>query len=106
YRNAGDWVAYLRLLEKGDIAFHPHPFNSHRRHQSSVTIGSFNASHLQEIARVQSETIARFHLGAAAQESASAYAQRLYAQFGLATGEQPRFEGYSELRNAGQGQEN
>ncbi|MER8922459.1 MULTISPECIES: glycoside hydrolase family 99-like domain-containing protein [unclassified Mesorhizobium] len=92
YRNAGDWVAYLRLLEKGDIAFHPHALNAHRRHQSSVTIGSFNASHLQEIARVQSETIARFHLGAAAQESASAYAQRLYEQFGLATGDKPRFE--------------
>lgn len=95
YRNAGDWVAYLRLLEKGDIAFNPRALNSHRRHQSSVTIGSFNARQLQEIARVQSETIARFKLGAAARYSATAYAQRLYEQFGLATADRPRFEGHS-----------
>ncbi|AZO33533.1 MAG: glycosyltransferase [Mesorhizobium sp.] len=81
YRDAGDWVAYLRLLEKGGVAFDPRPLNSHRRHQSSVT--RFDGRHLQEIAKVQAETIARFHLGASAQAAAAAYVQSLYEQFGL-----------------------
>jgi O-antigen biosynthesis protein len=97
YRNAGDWVAYLRLLEEGSIAFHPRSLNSHRRHQSSLTVASSNAGHLEEIARVQADTIARFHLGAAAQRSAAERTQRLYEQFGLATAEKPRFEGLSNL---------
>ncbi|WP_181174931.1 glycoside hydrolase family 99-like domain-containing protein [Mesorhizobium sp. B2-8-9] len=88
YRDAGDWVAYLRLLEKGGIAFHPQSLNSHRRHQSSVT--RFDVRHLQEIAKVQAETIARFHLGASAQSAATAYVQRLYEQFGLAMPEKPQ----------------
>lgn len=92
YRDAGDWVAYLRLLEKGAIAFHPRSLNSHRRHHSSVT--RFDARHLQEIARVQAETIARFHLGSSAQVAASAYLERLRRQFGLATTQEPRFESH------------
>ncbi|MDX8481263.1 glycoside hydrolase family 99-like domain-containing protein [Mesorhizobium sp. VK24D] len=90
YRDAGDWVAYVRLLEKGGIAFHPRSLNSHRRHQSSVT--RFDVRHLQEIAKVQSETIVRFHLGASAQAAAAAYVQRLYEQFGLAPPERPQLE--------------
>ncbi|WP_143749602.1 glycoside hydrolase family 99-like domain-containing protein [Mesorhizobium sp. WSM3879] len=82
YRDAGDWVAYLRLLEKGGIAFHPQPLNSHRRHESSVT--RFDVRHLQEIAKVQIETIERFHLGEPARLAATAYVQRLHKQFGLA----------------------
>ncbi|AZO16022.1 glycosyltransferase [Mesorhizobium sp. M2A.F.Ca.ET.043.05.1.1] len=90
YRDAGDWVAYLRLLEKGGIAFDPRPLNSHRRHQSSVT--RFDVRHLQEIAKVQAETIARFHLGASAQAAAAAYVQSLYEQFGLRAPEIVRAE--------------
>lgn len=81
YRDAGDWVAYLRLLEKGGIAFDPRSLNSHRRHQSSVT--RFDIRHLQEISKVQMETVARFHLGPSAQFAAAAYVERLYRQFGL-----------------------
>jgi glycosyltransferase involved in cell wall biosynthesis len=90
YRDAGDWVAYLRLLEKGGVAFDPRALNSHRRHQSSVT--RFDGRHLQEIAKVQAETIARFHLGPSAQAAAAAYVQRLYKQFGLAAPEIERAE--------------
>src|SRR5690348_7785229 len=40
FRIAGDWVAYLAVLEQGDIAFVAESLNLHRRHSSSVTIGS------------------------------------------------------------------
>lgn len=98
YRNAGDWVAYLRLLEKGAIAFTPRVLNSHRRHQGSVTISGFNVRQLREIIAVQRDTIERFDLDDGARAAADAYAQKLYEQFGLASPERPRFESHPELQ--------
>jgi len=100
YRNAGDWLAYLRLLEKGAIAFTPRVLNSHRRHQDSVTIGSFNVRQLREIIAVQRDTIERFGLDDSARAAADAYAQKLYEQFGLASPERPRFESHPELQTS------
>jgi glycosyltransferase involved in cell wall biosynthesis len=91
YRNAGDWVAYIRMLERGGIAFCPRSLNSHRRHQSSVTIGSFNVGQLREIVSVQKTTIARHALDAMARGRAESYAQLLYQQFGLASDDHPWF---------------
>lgn len=99
YRNAGDWVTYLRVLEKGSLAFSPRPLNAHRRHQGSVTIGNFNLRQLQEIVRVQRDTIRRAGLGTKAQKLADVYAQRLYEQFGLASGGHPRFFDHPDLKN-------
>jgi hypothetical protein len=89
YRNTGDWVTYLRVLEKGSIAFCPLPLNSHRRHQKSVTLGNSNLRHLQEVVAVQADTIRRFKLGALAEMRAAAYAQQLYEQFNLVSSEYP-----------------
>jgi glycosyltransferase involved in cell wall biosynthesis len=83
YRNAGDWVAYLRLLEAGDIAFTPEALNDHRRHSNSVTIGSANQRHLDEIVRVQRMTISRHRLGSKSAGRASDYARSVARQFGL-----------------------
>ena len=38
-RNAGDWLVYVHLLERGDVAFFPQALNYHRRHDGSQTIG-------------------------------------------------------------------
>ncbi|TPM32638.1 glycoside hydrolase family 99-like domain-containing protein [Mesorhizobium sp. B2-3-5] len=82
-RNAGDWVTYLRLLEHGSIAFSPRSLNSHRRHQSSVTVGNFDLRHLQEIRQVQADTIHRHELGPVALKRASIYERELSEQFGI-----------------------
>ncbi|WP_439501965.1 glycoside hydrolase family 99-like domain-containing protein [Aminobacter ciceronei] len=97
FRHAGDWVAYLRLLESGALAFSPKSRNSHRRHQGSVTVGNFNLGQLREIVQVQRDTIRRFQLGASAKAASERYAQRLYEQFGLATSKHPRFDLNPEL---------
>lgn len=97
YRNAGDWVVYLRLLEEGVIAYSPRPLNLHRRHQGSVTIGSFNLSQLQEIVKVQADTIRRHGLGHAEILEADNYAQKLYEQFGLAHEDYPHFRDHPEI---------
>lgn len=97
YRNAGDWVAYARLLEHGKIAFCSRSLNSHRRHQKSVTLDSFNLSQLREIVAVQRNLIERHALGHRAVTAAANYAQVLYEQFGLQTPEFPRFDLHPEL---------
>jgi glycosyltransferase involved in cell wall biosynthesis len=83
YRNAGDWVTYLRLLERGSIAFTSKALNDHRRHASSVTIGNANQRHFDEIVKIQSETIDRHKLGREAAEQARAYAAHVARHFGL-----------------------
>ncbi|MBC7762669.1 MAG: hypothetical protein H7201_12925 [Candidatus Saccharibacteria bacterium] len=96
YPNAGDWVAYLRLLEKGQIAFTPEALNLHRRHAQSVTISHFDIGQLRQIITIQRDTIRRFGLGDEAVSRAAAYAQELYEQFGLVTDERPLFDTHPE----------
>ena len=83
YRNAGDWVAYLRLLERGSIAFTPKALNDHRRHAGSVTIGNANQRHYDEIVAVQADTIARHDLGEEARKRADEYAAQVASYFGI-----------------------
>ncbi|WP_375188059.1 glycoside hydrolase family 99-like domain-containing protein [Sphingobium yanoikuyae] len=83
YRNAGDWVAYLRVLERGSIAFNPKAMNDHRRHSASVTISNGNRRHYDEIVAVQADTIRRHDLGREAMDRAEAYAEHVAAHFGL-----------------------
>lgn len=87
YRNAGDWVTYVRLLERGAVAFSPRSLNSHRRHQTSVTVGNFNLPHLREIAKVQNEMLARHRLNDDASAKAANYVRKLAKQFRVSADE-------------------
>lgn len=87
-RVAGDWATYVRVLEHGRIAFDHRSLNLHRRHASSVTLGSMNAAQLREIIGVQRCVAERHGSPAEVVERAEAYAQRLYEQFGLMSGGQ------------------
>jgi glycosyltransferase involved in cell wall biosynthesis len=101
FRNAGDWVTYLRLLAHGKIAFSPRPLNSHRRHDTSVTISRFDIGQLSEIVRVQHDTIERYSLGASHRAAAAAYVESLYQQFGLATDKHPTAVDHPDLAVVG-----
>ncbi|HVY86869.1 MAG TPA: glycoside hydrolase family 99-like domain-containing protein, partial [Caulobacterales bacterium] len=90
YRVAGDWATYVRVLERGKLAFSPNALNKHRRHERSVTIGSFNASLLREILSMQRHVRENYGLTPEAAQTARAYAQELYVQFGLNTPAAPR----------------
>jgi len=83
YRVAGDWLTYIYVLEKGKIAYSPLSLNYHRRHDDSVTIGSFNISQLKEILSVQKHVREVYELANPVQEKANAYAQKLYQEFNL-----------------------
>jgi glycosyltransferase involved in cell wall biosynthesis len=83
YRIAGDWLAYLHVLERGRLAFVPESLNLHRRHASSVTLGGDLFPHLREVMRVQQYIRQSYPISDQARTQAREYAERLHRQFGL-----------------------
>jgi glycosyltransferase involved in cell wall biosynthesis len=99
FRVAGDWIVYIEMLRRGRIAFSPKALNLHRRHASSVTLGSFDASHLREILLVQQMVRADFSLPASYVRKATSYSETLFKQFGLDSPEAPSISQHQELRS-------
>ncbi|WP_133500602.1 glycoside hydrolase family 99-like domain-containing protein [Cognatilysobacter terrigena] len=83
FRIAGDWLLYLRMLERGSLAFTPSSLNRHRRHGGSVTLGGDNAPHLREVLQVQNWARETYPGAVAMGECSDTYAQKLYEHFGL-----------------------
>ncbi len=98
YRVAGDWLTYLLVLQEGKISFSPKALNAHRRHQESITLGSFNISQLKEILAVQKKTREMFPLDGEIIEKAQTYSQQLYENFGLASEDTPLLRDNPELK--------
>ncbi|MFS8136491.1 MAG: glycoside hydrolase family 99-like domain-containing protein [Thermomonas sp.] len=86
YRIAGDWLLYTRVLGLGALAYSPQSLNAHRRHAGSVTIGSEQAPHLQEVLRVQEQIRCRHPTDATVDAAATQYAEFLYQYFSLDDG--------------------
>lgn len=99
YRIAGDWMAYLSVLEKGRLAFNPASVNHHRRHSGSVTIGGDNLPHLREVMRVQQHVRMRYDLSGEALVQARAYAEQLYRYFGLDSEQAPDLVAREDLQD-------
>lgn len=83
YSIAGDWVIYLRLLQRGRVCFEPTALNRHRRHAGSVTLGSAAGKHVDEVARVQAEAQRLFPMDERVRAAARDYLATLRVQFGL-----------------------
>lgn len=73
-RSAGDWLAYLRVLEHGQILFDPLQCNLHRRHPDSVVATQDAAAHLTEVRAVQAMARRIHGLDDASRAAADAYA--------------------------------
>jgi glycosyltransferase involved in cell wall biosynthesis/SAM-dependent methyltransferase len=80
---AGDWMVYLRVVERGLIAFVPESLNLHRRHAGSVTIGGDAEVLLKEIRGVQLWVRRNHSVDASVIETADRYALQLCSQFGV-----------------------
>ncbi len=81
YKVAGDWFTYVFVLEHGSISFCNKSYNGHRRHTQGVTIGSFGASQLDEIQRVQNFIRDRHCVSVESSAKADAYVNVLKIQF-------------------------
>ncbi len=83
YRVAGDWVAYLHLLRHGRIHYVPTVLNRHRYHGGSVTGALDLRRHYDEVVAAQALAQRLYPVGAATRAAAAAYADHLWAHFGL-----------------------
>lgn len=72
YRVAGDWIFYISLLQKGNVAFSSRPLNYHRRHSNSVTTALKARQHYDEICSAQQYAADKYH-GGILSEKAIAY---------------------------------
>lgn len=87
YRIAGDWLVYLYMLRRGNVAFEATACNRHRRHANSVTQGSASRLHYDEILRIQERARSLFGDDPAVRAAADAYAGSLRVHFNLAESE-------------------
>lgn len=74
FRVVGDLFFYVWLLQKGNVAYHPHSLNNHRRHPDSVAFRIDNRDVLyQEIVEMQNYIMERFEIDSAVVEKVYAY---------------------------------
>ena len=97
-RNAGDWLLYTHLLERGHIAFVPEVLNSHRRHASSVTIGHGGLNLMREILMVQQHVVERHSITPDAERRLEISVQRTYEYLGLGADGPPSYKDHEALR--------
>lgn len=55
YKQAGDWLFYVSVMKKGDIAFCNKPLNYYRLHGNNVTSVTKKQKHFDEIVRIHNE---------------------------------------------------
>jgi glycosyltransferase involved in cell wall biosynthesis/SAM-dependent methyltransferase len=82
-RNAGDWLVYVHLLERGDLAFFPVALNSHRRHGGSVTLGRGGLNLMREILVVQRHILDRHPIASEVERKREGHLQTTYEYLGL-----------------------
>jgi glycosyltransferase involved in cell wall biosynthesis len=84
-RNTGDWLAYLRVLERGRIAYDPRPLNRHRRHEGGVTLSRFGVKLVDEIRQVQRFVRETYALDPTIVRKQELYVRSLETQFAEAS---------------------
>lgn len=55
YKQAGDWLFYVNVMKKGDIAFCNKPLNYYRLHGNNVTSVTKKQKHFDEIVKIHNE---------------------------------------------------
>jgi glycosyltransferase involved in cell wall biosynthesis len=83
--NAGDWLCYMRVLEKGSVAFTAEALNNHRRHSQSITLAATNQQHWSEIEAMQGLAASLVSVSQKHQLAAQKYLEAVAIYFGLTT---------------------
>ena len=97
-RNAGDWLVYVHLLERGDLAFVPESLNYHRRHDGSLTIGRGGLNLMRETLLLQRRVLDRHSISPEIDRKREAYLQSTYEYLGLNTDGPASYKDHEALR--------
>ena len=98
-RNAGDWLVYVHLLERGDIAYSPEPLNYHRRHSGSMTIGHGGLNLMRETLLVQRYVHGRHAIALDVERKREASLQATYEYLGLNANGPANYKDHEALRS-------
>lgn len=60
YRQSGDWVFYVNIMERGKVAYINKPMNYYRVHESQITSQMKKEKHLEEIKEIYSYMSEKF----------------------------------------------
>ena len=60
YRQSGDWVFYVNIMERGKVAYIDKPMNYYRVHESQITSQMKKEKHLEEIKEIYSYMSEKF----------------------------------------------
>jgi glycosyltransferase involved in cell wall biosynthesis len=84
YHNVADWLCYIRLLSQGgSISFTAASLSNHRRHTRSVTLGSSDSRHFEEICAMQRLVAEMVTVPKERLEAAKRWRRAVAAQFGI-----------------------
>ena len=97
-RNAGDWLVYVHLLERGDLAFFAEALNYHRRHSDSVTIGHGELNLMRETLLVQRHVLDRHPVPPDVEQKRDAHLQATYEYLGLHVNGPASYKDHEALR--------
>jgi len=98
FKNAGDWLVYVHLLETGDVAFFPTALNYHRRHGGSMTIGHGGLNLMREILMVQRRVIERHPIPPEVERKRDQHLQSIYEYLGLDRDGPPAYKDHEALK--------
>ncbi len=99
-KNAGDWLLYAHLLERGQIGFVSEALNSHRRHPSSVTIGQGGLNLMRESLMVQRYVRERYRLTSDTERLMEASLQHNYEYLALGADGPRSFKEHPALKES------
>ncbi|MGN7761973.1 glycosyltransferase family 2 protein [Paenibacillus sp. 22594] len=83
YRLAGDWYAYMRILEFGKVAYLDESLNYHRMQEKSVTLSINKELEFAEICRVQDYALNNYTLKEEVKQRVLERRERERLRFGL-----------------------
>jgi len=63
FKIAGDWYIYVKLLERGNVAFCSECLNYYRKHEGSVTSSINTDVEYDEIVKIQEMVAKQYHVG-------------------------------------------
>ncbi len=96
-RNAGDWLVYVHLLERGSLAYVPQALNRHRRHDGSVTIGQGGLNLMREMLVVERHILERHAIASDVDQKRERHLQEIYEYLGLNGDGPPSYKDHSVL---------
>lgn len=64
YKQAGDWMFYANLMQKGKVAYFARGYNYYRVHTNNVSTVTKKQDHIEEIKRIHAYYDQEFHLDA------------------------------------------